>query len=208
VSGSAALAGFDTATVYEAAGGRGELQPVLRRLAGSERISGPALPVMCPAGDNLALHAAVARARPGDVLVAQCQSAQFGVWGEVLTTAAIARGVAGLVLDGAVRDIEAIRALGFSVHARGTALPSATKVGPGVVGEVVPCAGRLVWPGDVVVADASGVVVVRAHEVESVLAAAAARRDEEAALMEDLRGGVTTVERMALDLERLEGGTA
>jgi 4-hydroxy-4-methyl-2-oxoglutarate aldolase len=208
VIASSTLAGYDTATVYEAAGGRGAMQPVLRQLAGSARVIAPALPVLCPAGDNLALHVAVARARPGDVLVAQCQSAEFGVWGEVLTTAAIARGVAGLILDGAVRDIEAIRALGFPVHARGTALRSATKLGPGVVGEVVPCAGQLVWPGDVVVADASGVVVLRAGEIETVVAAAAARREQEAALMADLRAGVTTIERMALDPERLEGGSA
>jgi 4-hydroxy-4-methyl-2-oxoglutarate aldolase len=137
------------------------------------------------------------------VLVAQCQTAAFGVWGEVLATAALARGVAGLVIDGAVRDVEALRALGFPVHARGTALASAAKAGPGVVGAVVPCAGQLVWPGDIVVGDASGVVVIRAAEADAVLAGAAARRDQEAALMHDLRAGDTTLDRLALDARRV-----
>jgi 4-hydroxy-4-methyl-2-oxoglutarate aldolase len=194
-----ALAEFDTATLNEAAGGAAAMQPLLRRLSGSGRLAGPALPVLCPAGDNLALHVAVARAKPGEVLVAQCQSVDYGVWGEVLATAALARGVAGLVVDGAVRDVEALRALGFAVYACGTALPSASKAGPGVVGGPVACAGQLVRAGDVVVADDSGVVVLRAGELDAVAAAAAARREHEVALMADLRAGVTTVERMGLD---------
>jgi 4-hydroxy-4-methyl-2-oxoglutarate aldolase len=194
-----ALAEFDTATLNEAAAGAAAMQPLLRRLSGSGRLAGPALPVLCPAGDNLALHVAVARARPGEVLVAQCQSVDYGVWGEVLATAALARGVAGLVVDGAVRDVEALRALGFVVYARGTALASASKAGPGVVGGPVACAGQLVRAGDVVVADDSGVVVLRAGELDAVAAAAAARREQEVALMADLRAGVTTVERMGLD---------
>src|SRR5262245_53899589 len=93
---------FDTATLHEALGLRGAMSGELRPLAAGSHIAGPALTVACPPGDNLMLHAAVADARPGEVLVVQCHNPEFGVWGEVLTTSALARGIAGLVVDGGV----------------------------------------------------------------------------------------------------------
>jgi len=194
---AARLAEFDTATLYEAAG-RGALASGVVALTGDARVAGPALTVACPPGDNLAIHVAVAEARPGEILVVQTCDPAFGVWGEVLTVAAMARGIAALVIDGGVRDVDSMRELGFPVFARGTALVGAAKAAPGTVRSPVTCFGQLVWPGDLVVADVSGVVAIRPHDAEEVLRAAAARRDKEAALMERLRAGETTVDLLGL----------
>lgn len=195
---AARLAAFDTATLYEAAGQRGAMAPGLHSLLPGVRVSGPALTVACPPGDNLMLHAAVAEARPGEIIVAQVHDPSFGVWGEVLTVAAMARGVKALVIDGAVRDIDSIRGLGFPIFARGTALPSARKSERGCLRMPTSCGGQLVWPGDYVAADDSGIVVLAAGGAETALAAAAARRDKEAAMMEDLRQGRTTMDLLQL----------
>src|SRR2546422_5358412 len=127
-----AIASFDTATLYEAAGQQGAMVPEIRPLARGTRMAGPALTVACPPGDNLMLHAAVADAAPGDILVAQCHDFTFGVWGEVLMTAAQARGIAGLILDGAVRDVEALERAGFPVFCRAVSMRAATKARRGL----------------------------------------------------------------------------
>ncbi|MBV9492134.1 MAG: RraA family protein, partial [Verrucomicrobia bacterium] len=111
------LGALDTATLHES-GARATMMPEIRMLSGDRRLVGPALTVMCHPGDNLMIHVAVARAPAGSVVVAQCHDAGYGVWGEVLTVAAMARGIAGLVLDGSVRDLGAIRRLRFPVFAR------------------------------------------------------------------------------------------
>ncbi|MBV8141452.1 MAG: RraA family protein, partial [Verrucomicrobia bacterium] len=111
------LRALDTATLFES-GARATMGPEIRMLSGDCRLAGPALTVMCPPGDNLMIHLAVARAQTGAVLVVQSHDPGYGVWGEVLTIAAMARGIAGLVLDGSVRDLGAIRRLGFPVFAR------------------------------------------------------------------------------------------
>jgi 4-hydroxy-4-methyl-2-oxoglutarate aldolase len=180
------------------------MEPEIRMLSGNDRLAGPALTVACPPGDNLMIHLAVAHAQTGIVLVAQSHDPGYGVWGEVLTVAAMARGIAGLVLDGSVRDLGAIRRLGFPVFARGTALPGTTKSVRGTIGQATTCGGALVWPGDIVVADESGVVLIRQDEAEQVLARALERCRKEAAIMEELRGGRTTVDLLGLD-EKLGG---
>jgi 4-hydroxy-4-methyl-2-oxoglutarate aldolase len=154
------LRALDTATLYEA-GARSTMTPEVRMLSGDRGLAGPALTVMCHPGDNLMIHVAVASAQAGAVLVAQCHDAGYGVWGEVLTVAALARGIAGLVLDGSVRDLGAIRRLGFPIFARGTALRGTTKSAHGAVGVFTTCGGAPVWPGDLIVADESGIVVIR-----------------------------------------------
>ena len=119
---------LDTATLFES-GARATMGPEIRMLSGECRLAGPTLTVACPPGDNLMIHVAVARAPSGAVLVAQSHDPAYGVWGEVLTVAAKARGIAGLVLDGSVRDLSAVRRLGFPVFARWTALPGTSGVG-------------------------------------------------------------------------------
>jgi len=195
---AARLAAFDTATLHEAAGQYGAMAPGLHALLPGRRVAGPALTVACPPSDNLMLHVAVAQAQPGEVIVAQCHDDSFGVWGEVLSVAALARGVVALVIDGAVRDIDAIRELSFPIFAQGTALRGAQKAMLGLMRVPISCGGLLVWPGDYVIADDSGIVVLPAHEVAFVLDQAAARRDKESSMMEQLRQGVTTVELLGL----------
>lgn len=192
------LRAFDSATIYEANGRTGATEPGLRtRLPGS-RLVGRARTVLCAPGDNLALHHAVAAARPGDVLVAHALDARTGVWGEVLTVGALARGVAGLVIDGAVRDIDAIRDLGFPVFSRDLAITGATKDVPGALDLPIPCCGQLVRSGDWIVADDSGVAVIAPDRVEAALDAAQARIDGEERVIGGLRAGGTTVELLGL----------
>ena len=195
---SARLRAFDTATLYEAGGQRGAMAPGIHSLVAGRRVAGPALTVACPPGDNLMLHAAVAQARPGEVLVAQCHDESIGVWGEVLSVAARSRGIVALVIDGSVRDIDAIRALPFPVFARGTALHAARKAERGLLRAPISCGGLLVWPGDWVVADDSGIVVLAPASVEATLHAAQARQEKEATMMDSLRAGETTVHLLGL----------
>ena len=192
------LRALDTATLFES-GARAAMGPEIRMLSGEGRLAGPTLTVVCPPGDNLMIHLAVARAPTGTVLVAQSHDPAHGVWGEVLTVAAKARGIAGLVLDGSVRDLGAIRRLGFPVFARGTALPGTTKSARGTIGLVTTCGGALVWPGDIIVADESGIVLITPDEAEQILARAEERCRKEAAMMNELRAGRTTIDLLGLD---------
>ena len=160
-------------TVYEAAGRTGALASYLRPLHPGTRLFGRALTVRCQPGDNLTLHAAVAAAQPGDVIVADAAGfTEAGHWGEVLTVAAMQRGVAGLVIDGGVRDVAAAAKRGFPVYARGVSMKAAVKEVLGTIGERIICAGALVSPGDLVLGDDDGVVVVRPDRAAEVLAAA------------------------------------
>ena len=122
------FAEFDPATLYEAAGRQGMVDPAIRPAWPGAKVCGPALTVECPPCDNLMLHVAVAQADPGVVIVATVGGhLMAGAWGEILTEAARARGIAGLVIDGAVRDIDAIEAARFPVFSRGLAIGSCTR---------------------------------------------------------------------------------
>jgi len=163
-------------------------------------IVGEALPVRCSPGDNLAIHVAVASAAPGQVLVVQIEGVpELGYWGEVLTTAAEARGVVGLVIEGGVRDVAALEAHRFPVFSTMIALRGAVKVAAGSVGVPVDVGGVTVALGDVVVADVDGVVVVPGDRVDEVVEAGRARGAREAEMFEQLRSGATTVELLGLD---------
>ena len=169
-------------------------------------MAGPVSPVRCSPGDNLAIHVAVTRAPSGSVLVADMGGARdYGYWGEVLTTAAEARGIAGLVIDACVRDSDALAAHGFPVFSTGLALTGATKLRPGAIDLPVTVGDVAVEPGDWVVGDADGVVIVPGPELDAVLAAGRARADKEAALFETLRAGGTTVDAFGLDTSLVEG---
>ena len=193
----ATLSEFDTATLWETNQG-GAFAPGMRPLTIDTRVAGPALTVLCPPGDNLAIHVALADAKAGEILVVQTSDARFGVWGEVMTVAAMARGVTALVVDGSVRDVDSIRKHGFPVFGRSTALAGTSKVAPGAVRVPIMCGGQLVLPGDLVVADSSGVVAIRSSAAASVAERAAVRRDKEAGIMDQLRQGRTTMELLGL----------
>ena len=153
-------------------------------VAGARVVAGPAYPVRCSPGDNLAIHVAVTRAPAGSVLVADMGGERdFGYWGEVLTTGAEARGIAGLVIDACVRDCDALAAHGFPVFSTGLALTGASKAQPGAVDRPVTVGDVAVEPGDWIVADVDGVVVLPGAELDAVLAAGRrARREGSGAL--------------------------
>src|SRR5712671_3918960 len=155
---------------------------------------------MCAAGDNLAIHVAVAEAPSGHVLVASVGiEPERGYWGEVLTTGAEARGIAGLVIDGGVRDVSALEAHGFPVFSTMIALRGATKEHPGRVGGSSIVGDIQVEQGDWIVGDADGVVVVPHAVLADVLAAGQTRESKEAQYFEALRAGRTTIELLSLD---------
>jgi 4-hydroxy-4-methyl-2-oxoglutarate aldolase len=144
------------------------------------------------------IHVAVARAERGDVLVVQTQDEHYGVWGEVLTVAALAKGIAGLVLDGSVRDLASIQRHGFPVFARGVALRGTAKSSIGTVGEVISCGGQPVRFGDFIVADESGIVVISTSDAETILVRAEERIRKEVNIMRELQSGRTTIELLGL----------
>jgi 4-hydroxy-4-methyl-2-oxoglutarate aldolase len=188
------LAAFGTATVYEASGLDCALDPALRPVWPGARLVGRALPVRTHPADNLPLHIALEQARPGDVLVVDGREELCGYWGEVLAVAARARGVAGLVIDGGVRDVVEQERLGFPVFSRGVCVRRTGKAHPGLVNAPVTVAGVHVRPGDAVVADADGVVVLPTEAVTATLDASRARIEKETAYMERLRGGELTLD--------------
>jgi 4-hydroxy-4-methyl-2-oxoglutarate aldolase len=195
------LSEFDAATLYEAAGRQGMVDPAIRPMWSGAHVCGPAVTVSCPARDNLMLHHAVAIAAPGSVLVANAERYQYaGAWGEVLTVAAQARGVAGLVIDGAVRDIEAITERRFPVFSRGLAIGACKKEQIGTLNQPIDLGGTTVRSGDIVVGTGDGVVILDGHSIEQVLQAAVARRTREAEIFPQLEAGKTTIE--ILDLPR------
>jgi 4-hydroxy-4-methyl-2-oxoglutarate aldolase len=176
------------------------LPPRIRPAWPGATLAAPAVPVRCAPGDNLAIHVAVATAPAGHALVVEVGNApERGYWGEVLTTGAEARQLAGLVIDGGVRDVAALEEHGFPVFSATVALRGATKGAPGSVGLPIVVAGVTVAPGDWVVGDVDGVVVVPSQALEEVVAAGRARADKERGYFEALRAGATTVDLLGLD---------
>jgi 4-hydroxy-4-methyl-2-oxoglutarate aldolase len=196
---ASSFAAFDPATVYEAAGQKGMVDPSIRPAWPGARLCGVVRTVSCPPGDNLMLHHAVATAAPGVILVATIDNhVQAGAWGEVLTTAALARGVAGLAIDGAVRDIEAIRELRFPVFSRGLAIGATTKKRFGKLDVPIQFGGVTVRPGDILLGDGDGLAVIDQDRADEIYQAALARYNRERALIDQLRSGKTTLELLGL----------
>lgn len=187
------------------------MNPRIRAAWPGARLCGPALTVRCSPGDNLAIHVAVAHATPGTVLVASVGGdEEHGYWGEVLTTAALANSVGGLVIEGGVRDIAALARFGFAVFSTMTALRGTTKNRPGVLGAPVDVGGARVHTGDWVLADEDGAVVVDRVELEQVTDASRARAEKESRFFDELRAGRTTLELLGIDPSPVEvlDGTA
>jgi 4-hydroxy-4-methyl-2-oxoglutarate aldolase len=198
---------FDPATLYEAAGQKGMIDPAIRPAWPGARVCGLAATVECPPGDNLMLHVAVANAAPGVVIVATAGGYLLaGAWGEILTAAAVARGVAGLAIDGAARDIDAIRQAAFPVFSRGLAIGACTKERASHVDVPIQFGGTIVRPGDLIVGDADGLVVIERERLEEVYATALSRRTRELEIIARLRQGVTTMELLGLSDPRDRDG--
>lgn len=191
----AALRDAGVATVHEAAGKTGLLGPDIQPRQTGAVIAGPAITVSCHPGDNLMIHASVEVCRPGDVLVVTTTSPSTdGMFGELLATSLRARGVIGLVSDAGVRDIAALREMGFPVWSRAVHAQGTVKASPGSVNVPVVAAGQIVRPGDIVVADDDGVLALPAALGRSVADAAAKRLDKEAETRRQLAAGTLGVD--------------
>jgi 4-hydroxy-4-methyl-2-oxoglutarate aldolase len=187
---------FDAATVHEAYGRRGSLPSDIKPVAPRFRVCGPAFTVDCPPGDNLWIHRAVYAAQAGDVLVIHARGErEAGYWGEILSEAAVARQLGGLVIDGGVRDVGRLAEIGFSVFASNICLRGTVKdpTADGRLGEPLVIGEALVRSGDMVVGDHDGVVVVAAEAVAAVAGAARDRVRKEEGVIARLRAGETTL---------------
>jgi 4-hydroxy-4-methyl-2-oxoglutarate aldolase len=193
------LAAVGVATIHEAQGRTGVLDPRLRPIYPGARIGGNAITVSVPPADNWMIHVAVEQCRPGDVLVvAPTSPSNAGYFGELLATALQARGVRGLVIDAGCRDVAELTTMAFPVWSRYVSAIGTVKQTLGDVNLPVVCAGVLVHPGDVVVADDDGVVVVARERATAVLAASHEQERREAASRARYRAG-----ELSIDLHRM-----
>jgi len=195
----AGLAELGASTVHEADHRRGALDPTIRPIQTAARIAGSAVTVSCPPGDNLMIHAAVETCRPGDILVVVTTSPSTdGMIGELLATSLRAHGVIGVVTAAGIRDTAELRAMKFPVWARAISSQGTVKASAGSVNVPVVCGGQIVHPGDAVVADDDGVVVVPRGRCTEVLEAGRARVANEDVKRAKLAAGELGVEMYGL----------
>ena len=186
----AELAALGVATVHEAAGRTGVVDLPLTRVVPGSRVAGPARTALCAPGDNTMVHALVAHARPGDVLVlTSAEPAPVAFVGDLLATQAQAQGVAGILVDGAVRDLDELAELGLPIWTRFVRAQGATKGEVGKLDVPVVVGGVEIRPGDLVVMDCDGAVVVPTDRVDEMLPAARERAERETAVRQRYRDG-------------------
>jgi 4-hydroxy-4-methyl-2-oxoglutarate aldolase len=192
---------FQAAILADVAGRRGAMNGRIAALRPSMKLAGTALTVDVRPGDNLMIHAAIALAKPGDVLVIDGKGdLGAALMGTIMMTACQQLGIAGVVIDGAVRDSLEIEEMGFPVFCAGMNPNGPTKNVPGRIGQPVSCGGVTVRSGDLVVADADGVVVIERERVEALLPLAQRKVDDEAARVAQIREGNTSAPWLAAAL--------
>lgn len=196
----AEMLALGAATLFHGQGERGAVDPAIKPVAPGMKLVGRALTVDLPAGDNLALHLAISKAQPGTVLVVDYKAhMEVAVTGDVMALASKVRGIAGMVVDGAVRDADEIAEMGFPMFARGLSIRGPAKDAAGVIGEPIRFGGTLVKTDDIIVGDTDGVVVIERDRWHETLEAARAREAKEAAARTRLSEGRTTIELLGLE---------
>ncbi len=187
---------FPRPPLHEAAGRIGALPSQIKPIAPDQKVCGPAFPVKSPPGDNLWLHRAIASAEPGEVLVIDVgDGTEFGYWGEVMAVAAQARKIAGLVISGGVRDARQMAALGFPVFSAAVCIRGTGKdpYGQGALQDPVTIGDVTINPGDLVLGDSDGVVVIPTAKAAAAVEESETRDRKEIEIFQQLRGGETTI---------------
>ena len=187
-----------SSTLYEASGLPCAVDPLVRSLWTGASIVAPAYPLVCSPGDNLSIHIALERVPRASVLVVSTGNFIAGYWGEVLTVAAQAAGVVGLVIDGGVRDVAAMAARRFPVFTRGISVCGTVKASAPSVGRPGMFTGVPVAPGDLVVADDDGVIIIPAAQAQRTIIAGETRAAKEAEMMRKIAQGTSTLDLMGL----------
>ncbi|MBA0204862.1 RraA family protein [Pectobacterium aroidearum] len=188
-----------TATIYEAQGAIGSLDSSIKPLARGMKFVGPAMTLQMRPGDNLMIHYALLHAKKGDVLVINCDGfTGAGIWGDVLTAQAQNIGLAGLVVNGAVRDSDAIIESNFPVFAKGLSIRGTEKKQPGKMNESILIGDCMIHPGDIIVGDSDGLVVIERTRLEDVIHLAEMREQKESIYKEKISQGSSTAELMDL----------
>lgn len=180
------------ATAHEAFGRRGAVDSAIKPIYPGLRVLGSALTVKTPAGDNLTIHAALQLAKPGDVLVIDAGDyTEQGSFGDVMATAALSQGIAGLVTNGGVRDAERIRKLGFPIFSRSISIKGTVKETFGEVNHPISFGGVTIHPGDLIIGDDDGIVAIPRDEIDDVLQASRSRDEKEVKLRAQIQQGKT-----------------
>jgi 4-hydroxy-4-methyl-2-oxoglutarate aldolase len=191
---------ISVATVYEASGKKGFVDSKIKPLANGTKICGPVFTVQCSPADNLMLHKALSLSLMGDVIVASVGSEyEYGYWGDLMATQALVKGLEGLAIDGCVRDSEDMVNQGFKVFCRGTCIRGTVKKTLGLINYPINFGGVTVNPGDIILGDDDGMVIVKHKECEEVLVNSLERVKNEKVKAQALKSGVTSVEYNKLD---------
>jgi 4-hydroxy-4-methyl-2-oxoglutarate aldolase len=188
------------ATVYEASGRKGFVNPKIKPIFRGMKLCGPAFTVQTAPGDNLMLHKALEKAQEGDIIVATVgDEYEYGYWGDLMATQAKVKKLGGLAIDGCVRDSEEIIEMGFPIFSRGLAIRGTVKASLGLINYPINFGGNVINPGDLILGDDDGIVIVRYEDCKEVLAKSKERVQKEEVKAKALMNGVTSVKYNNLD---------
>ena len=189
------LSQFSAATVHEALGKYGNLPSAIKPISSTMKVCGPAYTVKTMPRDNILLHRAYAYANPGDVIIANCSGFyEAGYWGDLMSLGAKTKGINGLVIDGCVRDADDIEAMGFAVFSRGLCILGTYNHGDGFLNEPIVIGDVLINPGDIIIGDRDGVVVVPQNRIAEAIEMSTAREAKEENIRRQLRDGKTSLQ--------------